>query len=114
VLKGGDMISTGRILMCVVRLCFESGKFELLNENINLLAKRRGQLKGAVVKMVQEVCTYIDQLKSKDDKYTLIETLRAVTEGKVIYIVATADWGGGGRLLPSPLSSCVRAPQTGQ
>ena len=77
------MISTGRILVTVVKLCNEAKDWERLKENINLLSRRRGQLKQAVVKMVQEVCTYIDNLPTRDLQYELIETLRSVTEGKV-------------------------------
>lgn len=77
------MISTGRILVAIVQMCFEAKNWEELNENINTFAKRRGQLKGAVVKMVQEAQTYIAQLPSKELQYALIDTLRSVTEGKV-------------------------------
>jgi len=86
----GDMISTGRILVSIVQMCFEAKNWPLLNENINLFAKRRGQLKGAVVKMVQEVQTYIDQLPDKKLKYELIDTLRSVTEGKIYVEVERA------------------------
>lgn len=77
------MLSTARILVTIVQLTFEAKNYALLNENISALAKRRGQLKGAVVKMVQEAQTYIDQLPSKELQYQLIDTLRNVTEGKV-------------------------------
>ncbi len=88
------MISTGRILVSIVQMCFEAKNWVMLNENINLFAKRRGQLKGAVVKMVQEAQTYIDKLPSKELKYELIDTLRGVTEGKVIglFIVKVNCW----------------------
>ena len=56
----------------------------MLNEHITLLAKRRSQLKQAVAKMVQECCLYVDQTPNKETKLKLIETLRSVTEGKVI------------------------------
>ena len=77
------MISTGRILVKVVQLCFEAKDYDRLKENILLFSRRRGQLKQAVVKMVQEVCTYVDKLPNRDLQYQLIDTLRSVTEGKV-------------------------------
>lgn len=80
------MISTGRILVAIVKFCYEAKNWTALNENINLFAKRRGQLKGAVVKMVQEAQTYIDQLPKKE-QYELIDALRGVTEGKVIKLL---------------------------
>ncbi|CAL8141397.1 unnamed protein product [Orchesella dallaii] len=87
---GGDMISTGRVLISVVQLCFQAKKYDLLNEQISTFAKRRGQLKQAVVKMVQEVCKYIDELSNKILQYQLIETLRGVTEGKIYVEVERA------------------------
>jgi len=78
-----DMISTSRILVAVMKICFDNKNLEMLNENLMLLTKRRGQLKQAVIKMVQEVCTYVDCIDSKDEKLKLIETLRTVTSGKI-------------------------------
>jgi len=80
---GADMFSTSRILVATMKICFDNKNFELLNENLVLLTKRRGQLKQAVIKMVQEACTYVDKLDSKDEKLKLIETLRTVTAGKI-------------------------------
>lgn len=44
-LQGADALSTGRILVAIVRMCFEAKKYDLLNENIVQLTKKRGQLK---------------------------------------------------------------------
>ena len=78
------MVSTGRVLVAFVQICYEAKNWSVLNEHISLLAKRRSQLKGAVVKMVRECCQYVDELKDEDIKLKLIDTLRNVTEGKVI------------------------------
>ena len=43
--QGADAISTGRVLVAIVKNCYEAKKWDLLNENIVLLTKRRGQLK---------------------------------------------------------------------
>lgn len=80
---GADMISTGRVLVAIVQICFEAKNWSMLNEHISLLTKRRSQLKQAVAKMVQECCTYVDKTPNKETKLKLIETLRSVTEGKV-------------------------------
>ena len=77
------MISTGRVLVCVVQLCHAAQNWARMKEEIIALTRRRGQLKQAVVKMVQEVCTYIDQLPTTELKYDMINTLRDVTEGKI-------------------------------
>ncbi|XP_071960590.1 26S proteasome non-ATPase regulatory subunit 12-like [Antedon mediterranea] len=78
-----DMHSTSRVLVSVVQLCFKQSEWSLLNEHILLLTKRRSQLKQAVVKMVQEVCTYVDQTPDLETKLKLIDTLRTVTAGKI-------------------------------
>jgi len=48
-LQGADAISTGRILEAVVRMCYEAKQFDLLNENIIQLTKKRGQLKQVII-----------------------------------------------------------------
>lgn len=85
-----DMISTGRVLVAIVRLCFEAGQWNTLNEHIALLAKRRSQLKQAVTKMVQECCEYVEKTPNKEIKTKLIDTLRSVTEGKIYVEVERA------------------------
>ncbi len=82
-MKGADAISTGRILEAVVQICYGAQQWDLLNENIIALSKRRSQLKAAVTKMVQECCTYVDKTPTKETKLKLIDTLRTVTAGKV-------------------------------
>lgn len=39
------MVSTSRILVAVVQMCYEAKDWDALNENIMLLTKRRSQLK---------------------------------------------------------------------
>jgi len=40
-----DMHSTAKLLVAIVKICYEAKDFTALNENIVLLTKRRGQLK---------------------------------------------------------------------
>nr|CAG4645484.1 EOG090X04UV [Lynceus sp. MCZ IZ 141354] len=87
---GADAISTGRILVAIVQVCFEAKQYDLLNENLIALTKRRSQLKAAVTKMVQECCTYIDQLPTKELQLKIIDTLRTVTAGKIYVEVERA------------------------
>lgn len=87
---GADMASTARILVTVVQICFEAKNWTALNDHIVLLSKRRSQLKQAVVKMVQECCTYVDKTPDKETKIKLIETLRSITEGKIYVEVERA------------------------
>uniref|UniRef100_A0A8I6AAD5 26S proteasome non-ATPase regulatory subunit 12 n=1 Tax=Rattus norvegicus TaxID=10116 RepID=A0A8I6AAD5_RAT len=81
--KASDMVSTSRILVAVVKMCYEAKEWDLLNENIMLLSKRRSQLKQAVAKMVQQCCTYVEEITDLPVKLRLIDTLRMVTEGKI-------------------------------
>lgn len=78
-----DATSTGRILVAIVRFCYQRDDLNALNENIHLLTKKRSQLKQAVAKMVQEACTYVDQIINMESKLKLIDTLRTVTAGKI-------------------------------
>ncbi|KAL8163546.1 UNVERIFIED_CONTAM: 26S proteasome non-ATPase regulatory subunit 12 [Gekko kuhli] len=47
-----DMVSTSRILVAVVKMCYEAKDWDALNENIILLSKRRSQLKQIHVNVV--------------------------------------------------------------
>jgi len=78
-----DAVSTGRILVCIVELCHGKKDWDLLNENILTLSKKRSQLKQAVTKMVQKCVTYIDETPDKETKLKFIDTLRTVTAGKI-------------------------------
>lgn len=54
-----------------------------MNEHVQMLSKKHGQLKQAATKMVQKVMEYLDETPNMDTKLSVIETLRTVTEGKV-------------------------------
>ncbi|KAI9595544.1 prosome, macropain 26S subunit, non-ATPase, 12, isoform CRA_b [Syncephalis fuscata] len=86
-----DLASTTRLLVHICRLCKQAGRWETLNENVILLAKKHGQLKQAITRMVQEAMTYLSSLT--DDAPThlaLITALRTVTEGKIYVEVERA------------------------
>lgn len=80
---GADTHSTGRVLVTIVQLCYKAGEWNLLNEKIIELTKKRSQLKMAVAKMVAECCTFLDQTPDKAAMLKLIEVLRTVTAGKI-------------------------------
>lgn len=77
------MVSSSRVLVAIVQIIYDAKKWELLNEYIAILVKKRSQSKQAIVKMVQECVTYVDQSPNKETKIMLIDTLRTVTEGKI-------------------------------
>lgn len=74
------------MLLAIVQLCFEARNFKALNENIVILTKRRSQIKQSITKMIQECCTYVDQITDKATQLQYIETLRTVTAGKVSFL----------------------------
>ncbi|XP_013794240.1 26S proteasome non-ATPase regulatory subunit 12-like [Limulus polyphemus] len=87
---GADTHSTSKVLVAIVRLCFEAKDYKALNENIVLLTKRRSQIKQSVTKMIQECCSYVDQMPDKETQLLLIDTLRTVTAGKIYVEVERA------------------------
>ncbi|KAG1460726.1 hypothetical protein G6F46_002344 [Rhizopus delemar] len=88
--NAADQESTGRILVQVVKLCYEVKDWKLLNEQIVLLSKKHGQLKAATSKMVQEAMSYLDSTPNMETKLELIDTLRTVTDGKIYVEVERA------------------------
>jgi 26S proteasome regulatory subunit N5 len=78
-----DSRSTSKLATAIVKICWESKKFDYLNEKIVLLAKRRGQLKMVIRDIVQEAMTYLDKIDDKNARIALIDTLRTITEGKI-------------------------------
>lgn len=89
-MQGCDTHSTTRILCGIVRLCFSTQRFDLLNEQILALSKRRSQIKQSVTEMIKLCCTYVDSITDEANQLKLIETLRSVTAGKIYVEVERA------------------------
>jgi hypothetical protein len=70
-------------LISIVTISKDAKDWSLLNEQVQLLSKKHGQLKQAITKMVQVVMGFLDDTPSLETKLNTIETLRTVTEGKV-------------------------------
>lgn len=89
--NASDMSSTASLLTLLVRLCWEQRDLDTLNTQLTLMSKKHGQLKEAVVRMVDEAMPYLETLdeegeKSKDKGgrwLELLTTLRDITEGKI-------------------------------
>lgn len=81
--QASDLPSTSRLLVAIVTICRDSGDWAILNEQVQLLSKKHGQLKQAITKMVQVVMGFLDNTPNQETKISTIETLRTVTEGKV-------------------------------
>jgi 26S proteasome regulatory subunit N5 len=78
----GDISGTTELCVAMVEFCFEANDYPRLNETITMLAKRRAQIKEAVGAMVRKAMEYLEGF-SVAEKLALIETLRAVSEGKM-------------------------------
>jgi len=68
-----------------------------MNENVQILSKKHGQLKIAITKMVQLVMKFLPETPNLETKLAVIDTLRVVTEGKVGGAIRMSDigWPGG-------------------
>ncbi|KAG9787674.1 PCI-domain-containing protein, partial [Aureobasidium melanogenum] len=88
--QASDLPSTSRLIVAIVTICKEAKDWPLLNEQIQLLSKKHGQLKQAITKMVQVSMDFIDDTPNLETKLSLIETLRTVTEGKIFVEVERA------------------------
>ena len=75
------------VCCCHACLClqiyFEARDWKQVQEYVQLLSKRRGQLKQAVQAMVRQAMGYIAQTPDQATRVELIKTLQTLTEGKV-------------------------------
>lgn len=82
-MQAADLASLNRVLVRLVLLFRDSKDWSGLNEHIVLLSKKRGQLKLAIARLVQESMLLLDGTPDQATKLALIDTLCAVTEGKI-------------------------------
>uniref|UniRef100_A0A1I7Z2V4 PCI domain-containing protein n=1 Tax=Steinernema glaseri TaxID=37863 RepID=A0A1I7Z2V4_9BILA len=80
---GSDMKSNARILEHMVKMCFEAKNWQLLNDTILVLSKKRSLIKFAIARMVRVCVEMVDKMPTEDERNKLIETLRTVTAGKI-------------------------------
>ncbi|KAJ2784252.1 proteasome regulatory particle subunit [Coemansia javaensis] len=78
-----DLWSTTQLLERMVTACGEAGEWVLLEQEVAGMAKKYGQLKQAIAKMVQRAMAYVDRTPDEAARVALIEALRTVTEGKI-------------------------------
>nr|XP_019012784.1 26S proteasome regulatory subunit N5 [Kwoniella pini CBS 10737]OCF51565.1 26S proteasome regulatory subunit N5 [Kwoniella pini CBS 10737] len=91
--NAADMTSTANLLTLLTRLVWEQSDLDLLNSQLTILSKKHGQLKEAVVRMVDEAMNWLPTLKTQKDQgkfkngtdrwLELVKTLRDITEGKI-------------------------------
>ena len=88
--QSGDIAGTTELVVGMVEMCYDAKNFAQLNETMTLLSKRRAQVKEAVGAMVRKGTEYVEALTDAETKLGLIETLRAISEGKIFVEVERA------------------------
>ncbi|KAI4528968.1 hypothetical protein K523DRAFT_225484 [Schizophyllum commune Tattone D] len=84
--NASDAKSTTRLVKAIVQHAYDARNFEVLNNSIQTLSKKHGQLKSVIQAMVEQVIAWLPEVKERDgtEKWLeLLETLRTVTEGKI-------------------------------
>ncbi|KAJ2157528.1 proteasome regulatory particle subunit [Coemansia sp. RSA 552] len=81
--SAADLWSTTQLLECMVDVCGQAKEWAMLEQEVAAMAKKHGQLKQAITKMVQKAMTFVDKTPEEQARIELIEALRTVTEGKI-------------------------------
>ncbi|KAI3415981.1 hypothetical protein GPALN_005539 [Globodera pallida] len=85
-----DMRSNQRLLCRMVKLPFDANNWELLCETVKALCKKRLLIKSSIKNMVKDCCEMVPKAPDATAKSKLIDTLRAVTAGKIYLEVERA------------------------
>ncbi|KAK9239307.1 PCI domain-containing protein [Lipomyces kononenkoae] len=88
--QSSDLASTEKLLVKIITIYKNAGDWKQMNEQVQLLAKKHGQLKQAITRMVQEVIKFLDEAPDMETKVETIENIRTVTEGKIFVEVERA------------------------
>ncbi len=81
--QSGDSDSTVKVAEAIVQAALDVKDYEALNGALTLLSKRRGQFKRVILRIVNMTIAFVERLQSKAEQLKLIDTLRAITEGKM-------------------------------
>lgn len=84
------MFSSKRVLTKLIDLSQKTGHWDVMNEQMQLLSKKHGQLKQAIAAMIQEVIKVLENAPDLETKVKTIENIRTVTEGKIYVEVERA------------------------
>jgi 26S proteasome regulatory subunit N5 len=87
--QAADLSSSKRVLTRIIQLT-RGSDWKLMNEQIQLLSKKHGQLKQAITALVQEATAGLETAPDLATKIETIENIRAVTEGKIFVEVERA------------------------
>jgi len=64
-------------------MCVDNQKWDILNDQIQSLCKKRAQLQKVMYTVISESMKFVDVAPSKDAKLALLNTLRTVAAGKM-------------------------------
>lgn len=81
--QASDLASSKRIMVKLVDLLATKKDWDLLEEQMILLAKKHGQLKDSVRVMIQQAIEHLDEIEDVDEKISVIDTIRTITENKI-------------------------------
>uniref|UniRef100_A0AC34QPR9 PCI domain-containing protein n=1 Tax=Panagrolaimus sp. JU765 TaxID=591449 RepID=A0AC34QPR9_9BILA len=87
---GCDMRSNSRLVRFIVKIAFDAHNWDLLNEQVIGLSKKRALIKFAIRNMIRDVCEMVDKVPGEKERNRLVETLRTVTAGKIYVEVERA------------------------
>lgn len=78
-----DTASNGRLLPGIIQLCFDCRQWKVLQDQLQLLSKKHGLIKSAVVALIQRAMQFLDHLPELSVQLEVLKTLLDVTEGKI-------------------------------
>lgn len=81
--QASDLASSKRVLSEIVKVLRNAGDWKQMNETVQLLSKKHGQLKTAVASLIQEVIAGLDDAPSLATKIETIDNVRTICEGKI-------------------------------
>lgn len=81
--KNDEMENTMFTVLKTAELCHHFKQWKLLEEQIASFARRHGQFKEVIQKLVQTCVNYLDDTPDVDTKLSLMDALLAVAEGKI-------------------------------
>jgi len=81
--KQDEMENTMFTVLQTADLCYHFKQWKLLEEQIASFARRHGQFKEVIQKLVQTCVTYLEDTPDVDSKLSFMDALLGVAEGKI-------------------------------
>ena len=88
--QASDLASSKKVLVEIVDLLAAHNDWPLLDEQLQVLSKKHGQMKVSIQTMVQRIMVHLEKLKDRDTKIKSIENIRTVTANKIFVEVERA------------------------